>query len=223
MTYQGGNVVDFTVFHAVYMLPGGTCPIATCWGDPEGFLRHLGHSDFIHLEDQYIGLFGGDRYTVGFHAKVDYTPPSVPLTDNDILAVVHAVAVVVAAASGDTGYGHLYHVFLPPGQDECFSSGFTECYSPDNPATFFYCGYHSSVTFSDIGYVMYSVEPYQNVSGCSVKPGTPNGTFIDSTDNVLNHESFEATTILMALRGSTAARSLPPRHFGCIRSASKSI
>jgi hypothetical protein len=190
LTYQGGAVVDFTVSHAVYMLPGGSCPIAVCWGDPEGYLRDLGKSDFIHLADQYIGLFGGNRYSVGFHAKVSYTPPSVPLTDNDILSVVHAVA----SASGETGYGHIYHVFLPPGQDECFDSSFTECYSPDNFATFFYCAYHSSVDFSDIGHVLYSVEPYQNTVGCDVGPGTPNGMLIDSTDNVLNHETFETIT-----------------------------
>ncbi len=190
VTYLGGAVVPSTVFHAIYMLPTtGTCPtIATCWGDPEGFLSDLGKSDFIHLVDQYVEDSSRDRYTVGFDADIPYTPPSVPLTDNDIQAVVHAVA----SASGDTGYGHLYHVFLPPGQDQCFTSADTECYSPDMPAVFFYCGYHNSVTFEDIGHVLYSVEPFENVLGCSVRPGTPNGQLVDSADNVLNHESFEA-------------------------------
>jgi len=30
----------------------------------------------------------------------------------------------------------------------------------------FFCGYHSSADFKDIGHVLYTVEPYQNVSGC---------------------------------------------------------
>jgi len=188
LSYQGGAVLETTVFHAVYMRPGGKCPIATCWGDPEGFLSDLGDSNFIHLADQYVGLHSSNRYSVGFHVKINYTPPVVPLTDTDIQAVVHAVAM----ASGDTGYGHMYHVFLPPGQDECFDSTFSVCYSPISPAVFFYCAYHSSVDFTDIGHVVYSVEPYQNVPGCTVKPGTPNGSLIDSTDNVLNHETFEA-------------------------------
>jgi hypothetical protein len=188
LSNQGGEVVKTTVFHAIYMRPGGKCPIATCWGDPERFLRDLGDSNFIHLADQYVGLHSSNRYTVGFHAKVDYTPPLVPLIDTDIQAVVHAVAM----ASGDTGYGHMYHVFLPPGQDECFDSTFTQCYSPNSPAVFFYCAYHSSVDFTDIGHVVYSVEPFQNVPGCQVEPGTPNGSLVDSTDNVLNHETFEA-------------------------------
>jgi hypothetical protein len=197
LTYLGGAVVPFIKFHAVYMLPNGTCPIATCWGDPEGFLDRLGRSDFIHLLDQYVGLSGGDRYKVGFDANVPYTPPTPSaanplgaLTDADIVAVVH----LVASASGDTGYGHEYHVFLPPGQDQCFTAAETQCYSPDNPSTFFYCGYHGSVDFQDIGHVLYSVEPYENVLGCSVYPNSPSGQLVDSQDNVLSHESFETIT-----------------------------
>lgn len=190
LTYQGGSVVDFAQFHAIYLLPNGKCPISACWGNPEGFLKDLGKSDFIHLADQYIGFFGGDRYTLGFHAKLSYTPPSAPLTDADMQEVVY----LVASLSGDTGYNHIYHIFLPPGQDQCFDSTDTECYSPDNFNTFFYCGYHSSVTFTDIGHVLYTVEPYQDVVGCQVKPGSPNGQMVDSTDNVLNHESFETIT-----------------------------
>jgi hypothetical protein len=190
VTYQGGPVVDFAQFHAIYLLPNGKCPIATCWGDPEGFLQDLGKSYFIHLADQYIGFFGSDRYTVGERANVSYKPPKVPLTDADVEFVVH----LVASALGDTGYRHIYHVFLPPGQDQCLTSEDTECYSPDNPNAFFYCGYHSSVDFSDIGHVLYTVEPYQNVSGCSLPPGTPNGMLVDSTNSILSHESFETIT-----------------------------
>jgi hypothetical protein len=190
VTYQGGALVDSAEFHALYMLPNGDCIISVCWGDPEGFLGDLGKSNFIHLADQYVGLNASNRYTVGFRAKVTYTPPKAPLTDADIEEVVH----LVASATGATGYGHIYHVFLPPGQDVCFTSAETDCYSPDIPSAFDFCGYHSSVTFTDIGHVLYTVQPYQNVGGCQVKPGSPNGPLIDSTDNVLNHESFETIT-----------------------------
>ncbi len=187
----GGKVVTSAVSHAVYLQrqPGGNCPIATCWGDPEGFLRDLGNSDFIHVIDQYIGLTGANRYTVGFHAIVNYTPPVGPFTDS-LAAVVHAVA----AKTGATGYGHIYHIFMPPGQDECYALSANYCYSPDNPATFAYCAYHNHVDFDDIGHVIYTVEPYQNVPGCQVQPGTPNGTLVDSTDDTLSHETFETIT-----------------------------
>jgi len=46
----------------------------------------------------------------------------------------------------------------------------------------------------DIGETLYSVEPSQNVSGCSVPPGGPQGQLADSTYNVLSHESIETST-----------------------------
>lgn len=196
LTYNGGAIVAFAESHAIFLLPNGTCPIAVCWGNPEGFLKDLGRSEFIHVADQYIGLFASDRYTVGSHTKIGYTPTpaTAPLTDHDMRAIVH----FVASATGNTGYGHIYHVFLPPGQDECFGplspAGNGACYSPDNPNNFFFCGYHSHVNFKDIGHVLYSVEPFQNVDGCNVKPGTANGQLIDSTNNTLSHELFETIT-----------------------------
>jgi hypothetical protein len=196
LSYLGGAVVVSAESHAIYLLPNGECPISDCWGNPEGFLRDLAISDFIHVADQYIGMAASNRYTVGDHRKISYkpTPMTAPLTDHDMRAVVHAVA----AASGQTGYGHIYHVFLPRGQDECLPflgpNGKPICYSPDVADTFVFCAYHSSVTFADIGHVLYTVEPFQNVSGCSVRPGIPKGQLVDSTNNSLSHEAFETIT-----------------------------
>jgi hypothetical protein len=192
LTYNGGPVVTAAESHAIYLLPHGKCPIATCWGNPEGFLRDLEISEFAHITDQYVHTGANNRYAVGKHTMISYTPTpkTAPLTDLDMQAVVHAVA----SLSGQTGYGHIYHVFLPPGQDECFTATDHICYSPDVPATFIFCAYHSSVDFKDIGHVLYSVEPFQNVGGCSVRPGTPNGQLVDSTNNVLSHEIIETIT-----------------------------
>ena len=159
------------------------------WGDVPGFLTDLGKSEFIHLLDQYVGSTANNRYTLGTQLLV----PNYPIPANhtllvpDILALVHA-----GGAIKGNGLGHLYHVFLPKGVDMCLSP--TECYSPDKPATFVFCGFHGAVTFSDkVGHVIFSVEPYQDVNGCSVPPtGTANSQLIDSTDTVLSHEVFEA-------------------------------
>jgi hypothetical protein len=92
------------------------------------------------------------------------------------------------------GYGYQYHVFLPPGMDECFDSTYTICYSPDVLASFYFCAYHGSVDFPDGSHVLYSVEPYQDVPGCAVSSPVPNGALADSTNNVLSHELFETIT-----------------------------
>ena len=157
------------------------------WGSPATFLHNFGMSSFIHVLDQYVGSTANNRYTVGVGGLITYPTPTA-LADNDILQIVHA-----GASALGSGYDHIYHVFLPKGTDVCFT-GTTECYSPDHPSTFVFCAYHASVTFSDIGHVLFTVEPFQNVNGCSVAQPSPNGALIDSTANSLSHELSETIT-----------------------------
>jgi hypothetical protein len=183
LTYNGGAVVDFAESHDIYMLPNGKCPVSKCWGDPERFLADLGKSDFIHITDQYVGQQSSDRYTLGQSSSTTFTPPGKPLIDAEMQVIVHAAA----SKTGQTGYRHIYHVFVPAGQDVCMDSTFAVC------ASNVFCAYHASADF-DIGHVLYTVEPFAAVDGCEVKPGTPNRTLIDSTNNVLSHELIETIT-----------------------------
>jgi hypothetical protein len=93
-----------------------------------------------------------------------------------------------------TRAGNVYHVFLVPGQDVCFDSTFKVCYSPDNFKTWAFCAYHGSAQDSHGNVVLYTVEPFPNVSGCNVRPDTPSGQLTDSTNNTLSHETFETIT-----------------------------
>lgn len=179
-------VLQTTTQHALYVNYSGS--VAANWGNPEGFLKDLNKSPFIHLADQYVGSGEERRYPVGPNASINDASYGNLLDEKDIWAIVHAAAVVYGAGSG-----HLYHVFLPPGTDTCFNMS-TQCYSPDNPSTFAFCGYHSAVQFSDIGVVLFTVEPYQDVPGCAVATPSPNGQLADSTNSVLSHETFEAIT-----------------------------
>ena len=159
---------------------------ASCWGSPATFLAHLAVSNFIHVTDQYVGATGNDRYTVGTATSINTSLPA-KLTQTNILQLVHA-----AAHAHGSGYDHIYHIFLRSGVDVCTSTNV--CYSPDNAATFIFCAYHGSVDFQDIGHVLFSVEPYQNVRGCSVAQPSPNGARVDSTSSTLSHELIEAIT-----------------------------
>lgn len=196
LEYHGGPVAVSMRSHAIFVnLASSThCSrVATCWGDPIGFLRDLGRSDMIHIVDQYTGSSADDRYTVSRRGlMVNYPLSSNPYTDNDMLAIVHAA---VTAHELPTGYDNEYHVFLVPGQDECFDSTYSVCYSPDKPSSWIFCAYHGSADFTDIGHVLYSVEPFQDVNpGCGSRPNGPNGQLADSTNNVLSHETFETIT-----------------------------
>lgn len=182
LSFSGGEVLKTVQFNNIYV----DCA-DSCWAHPAIFEQHLGPSEFIHVTDQYVGTKAGNRYTVGAASSINY-PIFTTLADSDMLQIVHS-----AARTHGTGYDHLYHVFLPSGVDVCFT-GTSVCYSPDNPSTFAFCAYHGSVTFSDIGHVLFSVEPYQAVNGCNVPQPSPNGELIDSTSNVLSHETIEAIT-----------------------------
>lgn len=185
---HGGPVVPSAEHNLVYF----DCPAGPvkCWGDPAAFLNRLNDSAFIHLSDQYVGTTANFRYPVGHSVSINETLQTNVLGLNDILSILHAAAVKLSIPSG---YGHIVHLFLPQGVDTCFDLT-SICYSPDNPASFAFCAYHGSVVFNDIGHILFSVEPYQNVPGCQTATPTPNGPLVDSTASVLSHETFETIT-----------------------------
>jgi hypothetical protein len=182
-----GNVVPSAVMQNVYL----GCSDGSCWGDPLGFEQDLVKSNFMHVVDKYVGTTAKNRYSVG----AELTPGSVAsnctsssfCSENDIVAIA-----LVASASGGTGKGHLYHIFLPQGVDTCFA-GNEQCYSPDDPSHFAFCGYHSAV-ISGPDTIYFTVEPFQQVPGCEVVTPSPNGQLADSTNSVLSHEIFEEFT-----------------------------
>lgn len=185
LTYQGGQTVQTTVSHDIYV----NCD-ASCFGFPGTFLSKLGRSQFIHVTDQYVGASGGHRYTVGQGGIISYpVTKGTPLGPLDILTLVYT-----AASYFGTGYGNVYHIYFAPGIDVCADSKLTVCYSPDNLPTWYFCAFHSSVDFTDIGHTLFTVEPFQNVNGCSVQQPSPNGSLVDSTMDVLSHELFETIT-----------------------------
>ncbi len=159
---------------------------ASCWGTPSAFLARLGVSNFIHVADEYVGATANNRYTVGTATSINTALPA-RLTSSNILQLVHT-----AARAHGSAYDHVYHIFLRSGVDVCTSANV--CYSPDNTSTFVFCAYHGSVNFQDIGHVLYSVEPYQNVRGCSVAQPSLNGALVDSTSSTLSHELIETIT-----------------------------
>lgn len=186
LTFFGGAVVRSLENHNVYVdcaLPNGGC-----WGNPAKFLGDLSDSTFIHLTDQYVHTTATNRYPVGTAMSTSFALFTNTVGQSDLLSFVHA-----AAKRLGVGYGHIYHVFLPRGVDTCFDLT-SMCYSPDSIPTFAFCAYHGSVTFSDIGHVLFSVEPFQNVPGCQAAPPNPNGILADSTNSVLSHELIESIT-----------------------------
>jgi hypothetical protein len=181
LSYQGGPVLQSAETHNIYV--NG---VASDWGNPDTFLSHWQHSKAVHLLDQYAGSTADYRYPAGAWGIFEY-PIFSTLGDNDLLTIVHA-----AAAQIGGGYGHVYNIFLPQGVDFCDTS--LGCYSPDNFATFTFCAFHSSVDFQDLGHVLFTLEPYQNVAGCNVGQPSAQEPEKDSQASVLLHEMAETIT-----------------------------
>jgi hypothetical protein len=180
---QNGPVVVSATSHNVYI----NCE-ASCWGNPEQFLRDLASSSFVHLLDQYVGTTAEARYTVGKSVPVTQTIYDNSLDSNEILALVDS-----ASKTYGSGYHVIYHVFLPKGVNTCIS-GSDQCYSPDNKSTFVFCAYHMSGDLPGDRHVLYTVEPYQYVDDCSAAGSAGGSPLENSTDSSLSHELFETVT-----------------------------
>lgn len=198
LAYGGGALVINAQTHNIYLSVSTTNSSPGSWGDPYKFLSDLFASTYLHVLDQYVGT--GETYATGESALVTSTNFSYgPLYDNDILAIVHSVASQLNTKGGN-GYTAIYNLFLPKGVDTCYSFS-AQCYSPDNLSTFSFCAYHASVTFADIGHVLYTVQPYQAATAvvngqtyetCSIlSPATDANFLEDATDSSLEHETFE--------------------------------
>lgn len=187
VTNYGGPIMRSEAAHNIYV----NCRAGnqSCWGAPQAFQTKLTGSRFAALLQQYTGT-GPSSFTFAGSTSLTYTVyRGTALYENDLFAIIHTVA----SAVGKTGYTNLYHVFLPKGTDTCFD--FTRaCYSPDKNSTFEFCAYHGWVRFSDLGTVIYSIEPYQDIKGCSTPKSSGASKLTNSTISTLAHETFESIT-----------------------------
>lgn len=215
LVYHGGTVVGSSVQHNIFVNCVAACRNAQNYF-PGTFENNLNNDSFITVQYQYLTTPGvidstpiTGRYPKGPGGDISptYASPRPSSTNpyygqlSILLAVLNA-APTLGAPSDGSGYGHIYHVFLPQNVDTCFENPLgtptTTCYSPDNGATFFFCAYHGSFTSSGKVY-LYTVEPYQDVSGCrnnvrnQVLPNRVSPT-VDPADpgySTLSHEIFE--------------------------------
>ena len=184
MANGGGAVLKATTQNDIFV---NTTSAAV--GTPTTFQGNLNLSTFITVLNQYDGVTSTGKFPVGTSFAAAVTAYSNVISQNQLFNIIHA-----AAKTGGTGYGHEYDVFLANGLDTCIDFG--PCYSPDNPPTWVFCAYHASVTFTDIGHVVFMIIPYQNVSGCGDVgiSGLPNPAPIDSTATAISHEFSESVS-----------------------------
>jgi hypothetical protein len=190
LTYFGGPVLTSATSYNVYVNCSLPLTPAQCWGtgdiSPGTFLRDLNESEYIRLVNEYIGVDAQGRFLLWqMRTRATFTANTASLQD------IYRILADAVSRTGASGYTAIYHVFLPQGTNVCIDA--VNCYSPNNAATWTFCAFHGSVNFSDNRHVLFTVEPYQGVNGCSLPGHTPNG-LIDATASTLAHELFETIT-----------------------------
>ncbi len=186
LSYYGGPVMTGGNEYNILV----NCNDESCWGGLINSFENSLYDSAMMNSDILPQYNAAGTYSAAGDYPVSYQI-SGTLQDQDIFNILYNV---ITANNLPTGYGSEFHVFLAQGVDEC-SNAAGGCYSPDNPSQWTYCAYHGSNDWSDIGHVLYSVEPYQGVNGCEVSnTNSPNGVVADSTASTLSHETFETIT-----------------------------
>lgn len=188
MTAMAGN--DLSFFGGPVQTGSGeydilvNCSTESCWGGMIGSFQSslFGSAMINNILPQYNA---GGVYSFSGDYPTTYNT-STTLQDADIFNILYSV---ITANNLPTGYGSEFHVFLGSGVQQCSTSA-GGCYAQQ------YCAYHGSNDWTDIGHVLYSVEPYQDIPGCQISSGSasPNGSLVDSTASTLSHETFETIT-----------------------------
>ena len=191
LSYFGGPLVTGATNYPVYVNCLWPETAATCWGDgtrgPADFLRDLNVSNYIRIVNEYIGADALNKFPVSaMRTRTTFATPN----RATLQEIFHIVSDAVLR-TGASGYGAIYHVFLPQGTEVCITAG--DCYSPSNPASWTFCAFHGSVNLEGNRHVLFTVEPYQGVAACQFPGQTPNG-LIDATASTLAHEFFETVT-----------------------------
>jgi hypothetical protein len=191
LTYFGGPLVTGATNYPVYVNCLWPETAATCWGNgtqgPADFLRDLNVSNYIRIVNEYLGADALNKFPVAvMRTRATFATPN----QATLQEIFHIVADAVSS-TGASGYGAIYHVFLPQGTSVCIAPG--NCYSPNDPASWTFCALHGSVNLEGNQHVLFTLEPYQGVDGCRFPGQTPNG-LMDATASTLAHEFFETVT-----------------------------
>jgi len=188
--YYGGPVVTSAQHVNVWWGEGD----GSTWGNPDTYEYYLNLSNMIEVLDRYTGQAKSNGHWPNANNWWSGGSPGVLLYDSQVAATVQSLATFDRTTYGQPlNYGTMYHVFLPPGTDECFDNPAYGCYNPDGaaPGPFAFCGYHSYTTLGDGTVVLYSVEPYGSVPGCE---GSGSANVANDTNNVLGHEIAETVS-----------------------------
>jgi hypothetical protein len=205
LDYNGGPVMPSNSNYALYWQPAGA-PAYPADYQP-GLNRYFtdlahdsgGKANVDSVSAQYNDAAGAfAAYESHFAGALIDTDPypangctkaAICLTDAQLRAELQKY---IAAHSLPTDLSHEYFLLTPPGVEDCFGPGGTECSVGTSAPR--YCAYHSAITLS-AGVIVYANDPYVTGNeGCD-SANHPNGSTSDGAlQGGLSHEHNESIT-----------------------------
>jgi virginiamycin B lyase len=187
VTFHGGKTVSAAGSIDVYVNPTAHVPESQ-WGFPNRFIDDYSLSKMDHIMDEYTGATDENRYPDIGKVVITHAPTRT-WNNTDVKRAVQTAI----NATGLTGYGVVYHIYLVSGQKVCTRAPYPDgCYLHGTYGTN-YCAWHASGNFF-IGTVsepvLFTLEPWQKVRGCSA----PIDTIQSDTASTLSHEMSEIFT-----------------------------
>ncbi len=200
LIYHGGRIMPRTVVHPIFWSDAGhPFPAGYETGVSQYFTDIAAdsgrHTNVYSVATQYFDKkrSGRIRNRVAYDVTYSGTPIDVTspfnngcpvvatytacVTDGQVRSVVRTVALT-------RGLTDIYFVFLPEGVDTC--AGRFDC------AHNIFCAYHSAVHVRS-GWIVYTNQPFGNVSGCQTTHA-PNDPNVDDVVSLVSHEHNEAIT-----------------------------
>jgi hypothetical protein len=205
LVYHGGPVMTSNTNYTFYWAPSGSPAYPS--GYQTGINKYLedlahdsgGNQNVDSVATQYTNsaaeAVAYDSHFAGAIVDTDPYPKNgckaatICLTDEQLRAEIKSYV---------TGHGlphdlaHEYFLLTPPGVEDCFSAGGTECSAGTTKGA--YCAYHGSISVTG-GTIVFANDPYVGgISGCD-SGEHPNNNLSDSALlGGLSHEHNESIT-----------------------------
>jgi hypothetical protein len=207
LAYHGGQVMHSNTTYALFWQPTGySTPFPTGYKDlidtyfadvaaASGLSSNVYASDTQYYDSvngniAYKSTYGGGFLDTQAYPTtgncVDPNQPANPcLTDTQLQA---EVARFVSANSLPTGIGAIYFVFTPPGVSSCDVQFGGQCSFNS------FCAYHSNTSTDPATTLLYTDQPFPDLTGCGSGDYPHNDAEGDSQLNLISHEHNESIT-----------------------------
>jgi IPT/TIG domain/PKD domain len=205
LDYNGGPIMPSNTNYAFLWLPPGDEYPPGYQAGVETYFKDLAHDSGGHENTDSVSAQFNDAagefasYDSDFGGGIVDTHPyptngcnraPICLTDAQLQGELKSY---IAAHELPTGLTYEYFIITPPGVEDCFTAGGSQCSAGAEPPHDVYCAYHGNIPTPG-GQIIYANDPYvTEIEGCD-DGNHPNGPSDGLIEGGLSHEHNESIT-----------------------------